>query len=107
MVTGGLMAVEESSSGMKLYYWEAYCLMGDPSLSIYFSVPPPITASYVNATLVGTSNFTVNTEPFAYVAMTLNDTTLLDAKCADISGIVDLTFATLTNPDIATIVITK
>ena len=107
MVTGGTLAVEESSSSMKLYYWETYCLMGDPSLSIYYSVPPPITASYANTTMVGISNFTVNTEPYAYVAMTINDTTLLDAQCADLTGIVNLTFPTITTPDSAKIIITK
>ena len=107
MVVGGQLAVEESSSGMKLYYWETYCLMGDPSLSIYYSVPPPVVASYPPTTIVGTTNLTVITEPYAYAALTLHDTTLLAAKCADSSGIVNFTFNPLTSPDSLSIVITK
>lgn len=107
MVVGGTLAVEESNSSMKQYYWETYCLMGDPSLSVYYSVPPPLTASYATTTMVGVSNFTVTTEPYAYVAMSLNDTTLLDAQCADISGVVELNFPAITHPDTAKIVITK
>jgi hypothetical protein len=107
MVTGGQLAVEESSSGMKLYYWETYCLMGDPSLSVYFSVPPPVAASYPATTIVGETNLTVTTEPYAYVALAVHDTTLLDALCADSSGIVNLTFSPLTSPDSLSVVITK
>jgi hypothetical protein len=34
MVVGGNLAVQESSSSLKLYYWEVYHLMGDPSIAI-------------------------------------------------------------------------
>jgi hypothetical protein len=107
MVFGGDLAVEESSSGMKQYYWETYNLMGDPSLSIYYSVPGPVTASYPQTMIVGMSTLTVTTEPYAYVALSLNDTTLLAAKCADTSGIVYLTFNPLISPDSLSVVITK
>jgi hypothetical protein len=107
MVFGGQLAVEESNSSMKLYYWETYCLMGDPSLMVYYSVPPPVLATYSPATMVGSTSFTINTEPYAYVAMTINDTTLLGAKCADLSGVVNLTFPAISAPDTAMIVITK
>jgi hypothetical protein len=107
MVVGGNLAVEESSSGIKQYYWETYCLMGDPSLSIYYSVPGPVAAAYPAATIVGTSGLTVTTEPYAYVALALHDTTLLAAQCADTSGIVNLTFSPLTSPDSLSVVITK
>jgi hypothetical protein len=107
MVVGGNLAVEESSSGIKLYYWETYCLMGDPSLSVYFSVPQPVVANYTAPLLVGESTLAVTTEAYAYVALTVNDTTLLDAQCADSTGIVNLSFAPLTSPDSLSIVVTK
>jgi len=34
LVIGGNLAVQESTSSRKLYYWEIYHLMGDPSLEI-------------------------------------------------------------------------
>jgi Peptidase family C25/CUB domain/Secretion system C-terminal sorting domain/Peptidase family C25, C terminal ig-like domain len=107
MVVGGQLAVQESSSGMKLYYWETYCLMGDPSLSVYYSVPPAVLASYPSTTIVGTTNLTVTTEAYAYVALAVHDTTLLAAQCAGSTGIVNLTFSPLTSPDSLSIVITK
>jgi hypothetical protein len=92
MVVAGNLAVEESSSGIKDYYWETYCLMGDPSLSVYYSVPQLITASYPDNLPVGTSSLTVNTEPYAYVSLSVHDSTLLDAKCADSLGVANLVF---------------
>ncbi len=107
MVSAGQLAVQESSSGIKLYYWETYCLMGDPSLSIYYSVPPAIVATYPQTLLVGETNLTVTTEPYAYVALAVHDTTLLDARCADSSGVVILAFSPLPSPDSLSIVVTK
>ncbi len=109
MVVGGNMAVEESSaaSSSKLYYWEIYNLMGDPSVTIYYSVPPAIAATYPPAVMVGTTTLSVTTEPWAYVALSTNDTLLLDARCADSTGVVDLTFSALMEPGYADIVITK
>ncbi len=105
MVVGGNMAVEESSSSMKTYYWEIYCLMGDPSLSVYFSIPQPVAANYSAALLVGMSTFTVNTEANAYVALSMNGV-LLDAKIADATGVVNLTFTPIAAPGVADIVVT-
>jgi hypothetical protein len=107
MVAGGQLAVQGSSSGIKLYYWETYCLMGDPSLSVYYSIPQQVTASFPATTIVGISTLTVNTEPYAYVALSVHDTTLLAAKCADTSGIVILNFNALTSTDPLSIVVTK
>ena len=108
MVVGGNMAVEESNSGMKQYYWETYCLMGDPSLSIYFSVPPPLTALYPGALLAGgTSTMTVTTEPYAYVGLSVNDTTFLAGQCADSTGMAILNFNPIILPGYADIVVTK
>jgi hypothetical protein len=107
MVCAGDLAVEESSSGIKQYYWETYNLMGDPSLSVYYSVPGPLAASYPATIVIGISMLQVTTEPYAYVALSEHDTTLLAAGCADTSGIVHLTFNPLTTPDSISIVITK
>lgn len=107
MVVAGNLAVQQSNSGNKLYYWEIYNLMGDPSLSVYYSVPQPVSAVLPPVMLMGTNNCSVTTEPWAYVAISLNDSTLLDAKCADSSGVVILQYPQLTVPQYARFVITK
>lgn len=69
MVVGGNMAVQQSNSTMKTYYWEIYCLMGDPSLMIYYGIPQPVAASYDPTLLMGMNTLTVNTEENAYVSL--------------------------------------
>ncbi|MCX6282316.1 MAG: C25 family cysteine peptidase [Bacteroidetes bacterium] len=107
MVQGGDYAVEESNSGMKLYYWETYCLMGDPSLSIYYSVPPSLSATFEHTRLLTMTSLAVTTEPLSLVALSLNDTTLLDARFVDSSGIATLSFPALSSPGYARLIITK
>lgn len=106
MVVGGNMAVEESNSSMKLYYWEIYNLMGDPSLSVYFSVPPALTANYPDILLLGMTTFAVETEPYAYIGLSQAGN-FVAAQCADSLGQALLTFDALSNPGYMNIVITK
>ena len=37
LIVGGNLAVQQSTSEIKLYYWEIYHLMGDPSLNIHIA----------------------------------------------------------------------
>ncbi|MCX6286768.1 MAG: C25 family cysteine peptidase [Bacteroidetes bacterium] len=107
MVQGGNLAVQESSSGMKVYYWETYCLMGDPSLCIYYSVPPALQATFEHTRLLTMTTLSVTTEPYSYVALSLNDSTLLDARFVDATGIAVLNFPAVPNPGYARMIITR
>lgn len=102
----GNMQVMESTSSQDKYYWEIYHVMGDPSLMPYVGVPPQIEANYQENIYVGMSSLIVNTEPGAYVAISLNGV-LLDAVIADNSGIAMLEFSPLSTEGQADIVITK
>jgi PKD repeat protein len=106
MVVCGNYAVEESNSSRKTYYWEIYHLMGDPSLMIYYSVPPPLSATYLNTLMIGMNSLTVSTEAYATVALSGNGV-LLDAKVTGLSGSVTLNFSPLNAPGNLDIVITK
>lgn len=101
----GNLAVTEAG-GSEQYYWEIYHVMGDPSLMPYIGVPTNLTVSHSSVAPVGTTSVVVNTEENAYVAISMNGI-LLDAKLADASGIVNLTFPAIANIGIADIVITK
>ncbi|MFH1936895.1 MAG: C25 family cysteine peptidase, partial [Bacteroidota bacterium] len=107
MVVGGNLAVQQSGSGLKTYYWEIYHLMGDPSLMIYMSIPPPITAAYQDPILIGTISVDITTEPYAYIGLSKDGDTFVAAACADSAGAATLTFDTLNNPGYLGIVITK
>ena len=98
MMFQGNMAVESSSSSLKLYYWEIYHLMGDPSVMPYLTQASEITVNAAPIIIAGSGSFTVNTVPYAYVALT-NATThaLVAASYATAGGLATLTLpATLT-----------
>jgi len=105
MIHSGNMAVTQAG-GSEQYYWEIYHLMGDPSLMPYIGVPTPLTVSHPTATPIGTSTLTVTTEENAYVALSMNGV-LLDAQLAGPTGVVNLSFATLSNVGNADVVVTK
>jgi len=106
MVFAGNLAVQESNSGMKQYYWEIYCLMGDPSTMVYFSVPPALSVDYMPLLPLGTPAFEVQTEPYAYVAIS-KDNVLHGVAEADLNGLALVTLQPFTEPGFANIVITK
>ena len=106
MVFAGNLAVQESNSSMKQYYWEIYCLMGDPSTMVYFSVPPALTVSYMPLLPLGTPIFEVQTEPYAYIAISKNNI-LHGVAEADANGLAQVALQPFTEPGYANIVITK
>ena len=105
MIHSGNLAVTQAG-GSEQYYWEIYHVMGDPSLMPYIGVPTTLSVSHVSASPVGTTNLSVNAEENAYVAISMNGV-LLDAQLADINGIVNLSFPSISVVGVADIVVTK
>ncbi len=106
MVSAGNLAVSQSGSSREEYYWEIYHLMGDPSVMIYFSQPPDVTATYAGLMPLGSATFTVNTDPYAYVAIS-KDGVLHGAALADADGLAEITFTEpITVPGDADVIIT-
>ena len=91
-MTAGDLAVEGSSSDLKQYYWEAYHLMGDPSLKPYMGIPSNLTVNSDDFLLVGSTSYNVQTVPYAYVALTYNNE-LVAAAFTDAAGYANLTFS--------------
>ncbi|MBQ8704655.1 MAG: T9SS type A sorting domain-containing protein [Bacteroidales bacterium] len=92
LIMAGNMAVQSSSSSLKHYYWEIYHLMGDPSLMPYMTQASTIPLSTLPVVMSGTGSLTVNTAPYAYVALTDTTThTLHAAAFADAGGVAVLT----------------
>lgn len=106
MIFAGNLAVTESSSTMKQYYWEIYCLMGDPSLMVYFSQPAAMTVTYSPLMPLASNTFTVNSEPYAYVAIS-KEGVLCGAAEADAAGVAFVVLTPITVPGLADIVVTK
>nr|MBC8146896.1 hypothetical protein [Bacteroidota bacterium] len=106
IMVGGNLAVTQSSSSLTNYYWEIYNLMGDPSLMPYLGIPSSLNVTYNPLLLLGLSNFIVNTEPDAYVAISMNGV-LHGAGLADSSGVANINIIPFTTSGNADIVATK
>ncbi|MGI6343257.1 MAG: C25 family cysteine peptidase [Bacteroidales bacterium] len=106
MTFAGLLAVQESNSTMKKYYWEVYCLMGDPSVMMYFSEPPAMSYSALPLLPLGHQSFEIQTEPYAYVAITRNNVIYGVAE-ADESGLAVVNLNPITIPGYVNVVMTK
>jgi hypothetical protein len=105
MVFAGNLAVTLGSPGSAEYYWEAYNLMGDPSLMVYFAEPPALEAVYDPLLPLGSATFTVNTVPYAYVGVSMNGVNL-GAALADSIGVAVVTLLTVPSPGNADVVVT-
>jgi hypothetical protein len=105
MVQAGNLAVSQSGS-MVTYYWEIYHLMGDPSVMIYFSQAPDAVANYQPLMPLASTTFTVNTDPYAYVAIS-KDGILHGCTVADNTGVAEVNmFNPIVVPGTADVVIT-
>lgn len=93
IVSAGNMAVQEldASSSYVKYYWEIYHVMGDPSLEPWLGEADemPLTVNTVHYR--GTAPLHVTAVPYAYVALTDGNGTLVAAAYANALGEVDLT----------------
>lgn len=106
MIVAGNMSVELSGSSMREYYREIYHLLGDPSLMPYFGIPTEISAVLPDSLPLGSVQCVVETEPYAYVGLSMNGI-LISAAFSDHSGIADLHFAPLTSIGEATVIVSK
>jgi hypothetical protein len=91
MIQGGNLSVESSSSSLKLYYWEIYHLMGDPSILPWLTQAEVMAPSVPDAMVSGATTLQVTAVPFAYVALTENGE-VIAAATADENGAANLTF---------------
>jgi len=88
----GNLAVETSTSTRKQYYWEIYHLMGDPSVTNYIGTPEAMVVTpNPGALLLGMTNLSVSSAPYAYVALSQNGV-LIAAAISDASGNANLNF---------------
>lgn len=66
LLRDGNRAVEASGSAYTRFYWEIYCLLGDPSLKPWLGIPQPMTLT-VDSVQVGQSEVSVEGTPGARV----------------------------------------
>lgn len=101
----GLLAIEQTSSSRKAYYWEMYCLMGDPSISCYMKVPAANTVAYNASLLMTSTSLTVQAAAGSYVAVSAAGV-LHGAALVGPSGSVNVPLAAFGAPVAANVVVT-
>lgn len=101
----GNMAVQQSGSSRRDYYWEIYSIMGDPSLMPYYGVPSVNNVSFPSAIMTNISSITVTAEPYTRVALSregelkasgivpANGTLILNFTPFNSAGTADLVFS--------------
>lgn len=86
LLTTGNMAVTASGSPYSRFYWEIYCLLGDPTLIPYIGVPRPITLTLTNELTNGASEIHVAGTPGARVTA-VQDSLLLGVAVIGDNGL--------------------
>lgn len=89
MIFGGNMAVQQSRSHRKQFYWEIYQLAGDPSIVPWFGPPAEQQVLYPAIIPSDAQRLDIRCAPYTYVALS-RDKFLLEAKHADKGGYVTL-----------------
>lgn len=105
IIYAGNLAVTLGTPGSAEYYWEAYCLMGDPSVMVYMTVPPMMTVTYDPLIPLGNTTFTLDAVPYAYVGVSMNGV-ILGAALADSNGVAVVTLNNVPGPGNADVVVT-
>ena len=101
----GNLAVVEAGSSFDSYYWEIYHLMGDPSVSTYMGVPSENVVEHPVFIAPGSTEVTINAEPFSYVGITKNNQ-LLGSGLVNQFGIGIINLSNTSEPGDATIIVT-
>jgi len=102
----GNMAVNQSGSSLRNYYWEIYYIMGDPSLSMYLGVPTANNASYPAQIYIGDTTFEVTgAAPYSRVAISQNGV-IHGSAITNANGSLSLPITAFSGPGTATLVIT-
>ncbi|MCK4357968.1 MAG: T9SS type A sorting domain-containing protein [Candidatus Cloacimonetes bacterium] len=89
-----------------IYYWQAYNLLGDPSLVVYMTQGEVNDVSFAGLLPIGSTSFTVDAEPGSYVGISMNGV-LHGAALVDESGSVDVPITPFATAGTADIVVTK
>lgn len=97
MIFAGNMSVQGSASTLKQYYWEIYHCFGDPSIRAYLGVPSELQVECVMAAPMGMSEYTVQTAPHAYVAVTYENE-VIAAAFANAEGTAILDISAINMP---------
>jgi len=104
--SAGNLAVTQAGTSLGEYYWEVYHVLGDPSVSIYLPEPSLPDVSYASSLSSEDTIFVVTTEPYLYIALSMNGI-LYGAAVSDENGIAEISIIeAFTQSGVAEIIVT-
>ena len=112
MVFVGNLAVTEvhvqgyPSHSSPLYYWQAYNVIGDPSMMIYHTQGSPNTVSHLPIMPIGLDTYEITAEPGSYVGIS-KDGVLHGSALVGATGIVEVEIDPILSSGMVDIVVTK
>lgn len=86
LLQNGNLAVTAFGTTYDKYYWEIYCLLGDPSLKPWIGVPQPISLQVTDGLSNGETLLQVSGTPGAHVT-SMQDSVLLGVADIDATGL--------------------
>ncbi len=89
-----------------LYYWQAYNVLGDPSLVPFLTQADPNTVSHTESIEIGEGTYRVMALPGSYVAISM-DNTLHGAALVPATGVVDVPIEPISDWGDVNIVVTR
>ncbi len=104
MLSAGVLSVLQSNSPYYSYYSEIYNLQGDPTLVAYTGKGRTILSDYPDSVCVGTQVLSFNTEPYAYICLSRQDSIVAIAKANDV-GAANIDISQISEPCTLDIVI--
>jgi hypothetical protein len=106
LMVAGNMAVLQSNSFRINYYWEIYCIMGDPSTIPHLGIPQQNSMQVPSQLPLGLNYLELQADPYSYVALSKNSV-LHGLAMADALGNVLLNFDIMDEPGTAVLVATR
>jgi hypothetical protein len=94
------------SHSSPLYYWQAYNVLGDPSMVIYHTQGSTNTVAHMPILPIGLEVYEVEAEPGSYVAIS-KDGILHGAALVDSTGVVEVAIQPVLSAGMVDIVVTK
>ena len=73
ILLAGNLAITAAGSPYEAYYWEIYCLLGDPATRPYIGTTPKVNATHIESLQIGLNNLSLNGEPNACVTILQNN----------------------------------
>lgn len=106
LLHNGCSAVTTAGSPFDAFYWEIYCLLGDPSMTPFWNHPDTLTITAPDSITAGSTSLTIHGTPYSRISIT-SDTTLLATAIANAEGNATLRFSHALDGDSLTITATR